>query len=264
MLVTKREKRACKGCPEGGVEAAPLPPRIVEMGLVSDRVVIDTVVNKYCDHLPLYRQSVILAREAGIEIGRATLDGWVMQVGGLLIPVSAAMRNELVTGNYIQADETPVDVGARVESALQTHDGRGKNHQAYLWQYGSPPGGTVVFDFRMGRGREGPQKFLGQFGGILQTDGYVAYESDVGGPGLVHAVCWAHSRRKFIDALKVNDSDKAAAAIVFKIDALFAIDREARERGLDHAARHVLRMERAAPLVAEIKPLILAAQIQNS
>jgi transposase len=252
VLVTKREKRACKCCPEGGVAAAPLPPRIVEKGLVSDRVVIDTVVNKYCDHLPLYRQSVILEREAGIEIGRATLDGWVMQVGGLLVPVSAAMRHELVFGNYIQADETPVDV--------QTHEGRGKNHQAYLWQYGSPRG-TVVFDFRMGRGREGPQKFLGQFGGILQTDGYVAYESDVGGPGLVHAVCWAHSRRKFMDALKVNESDKAAAAIVFKIDALFAIDREARERGLDHAARHVLRTERAVPLVAEIKPLILAAQL---
>ena len=119
----------------------------------------------------------------------------------------------------------------------------------------------MVFDFRMGRGREGPQKFLGQFGGILQTDGYVAYERDVGGEGLVHAVCWAHSRRKFIDALKVNESDKAAAAIVCKIDALFAIDREARERGLDHAARHVLRTERAVPLVAEIKPLILAAQL---
>ena len=179
VMVTKREKRACKHCEEGGVAAAPVPERIVEKSLVSDRVVIDTLVAKYSDHLPLYRQSAILEREAGVEIGRATLDGWVMRVGELLIPLVDGMRRELLGGSYIQADETPVDV--------QLHDGRGQNHQAYLWQY-SQPGGGVVFDFRLGRGREGPKEFLGQFEGILQTDGYVAYEG-VGGPKLVHAGC---------------------------------------------------------------------------
>jgi transposase len=92
------------------------------------------------------------------------------------------MKKELLGGSYLQADETPVDV--------QMHDRRGHNHQAYLWQY-SRPWGTVVFEFRLGRGREGPKQFLGKYGGILQTDGYVAYEK-VGGPGLVHAGCWAH------------------------------------------------------------------------
>ncbi len=182
VVVTKREKRACKRCEEGGVVAAPAPERIIEKSLVSDRVVIDTVVGKYSDHLPLYRQSVILQREAGVEIGRATLDGWVMRVGELLIPMVNVIRRELLGGGYLQADETPVDV--------QLHDGRGQNHQAYLWQYGQP-GGGVVFDFCMGRGREGPKEFLGQFEGILQTDGYIAYER-VGGPKLVHAGCWAH------------------------------------------------------------------------
>jgi len=119
-------------------------------------------------HFPLYRQSAILERETGIEIHRATLDGWVMRVGELLMPVAAAMRAELLRGSYIQADETPVDV--------QMHDGRGKNHQAYLWQYGHPCG-NVVFDFRMGRGRDGPREFLGSFEGLLQTDGYIAYEA---------------------------------------------------------------------------------------
>ena len=165
VVVTKREKRACKRCEEGGVVAAPAPERIIEKSLVSDRVVIDTVVAKYSDHLPLYRQSAILEREAGVEIGRATLDGWVMRVGELLIPMVEVMRRELLGGSYIQADETPVDV--------QLHDGRRQNHQAYLWQYGRP-GGGVVFDFCLGRGREGPKEFLGQFEGILQTDGYVA------------------------------------------------------------------------------------------
>ena len=172
VLVTKREKRACQHCEQGGVAAAPVPARIIEKGLVSDRVVIDTVISKYSDHLPLYRQSVMLERETGVEISRATLDGWVMTVGGLLIPVAAAMGRELLGGTYIQADETPVDV--------QMHDRRGQNHQAYLWQY-SRPGGSVVFDFQLGRGRDGPKKFLGGFNGILQTDGYAAYDK-VGGP----------------------------------------------------------------------------------
>ncbi|MFL6450889.1 MAG: IS66 family transposase, partial [Bryobacteraceae bacterium] len=172
VLVTKREKRACPFCQEGGIATAPLATRIIDKGLASDRVVIDAVVAKYSDYLPLYRQSAILERETGLEISRATLDGWVMRVGELLSPIAAAIGRELVSGTYIQADETPVGV--------QMHDGRGKNHQAYLWQYGRP-GGNVVFDFRLGRGRDGPKRFLGQFEGILQSDGYAAYEQ-VGGP----------------------------------------------------------------------------------
>ena len=163
VRVTKREKRACKACEEQGVQSAPLPARIIDKGLASDRVVIDTVVSKYADHVPLYRQSAILERETGIELSRATLDGWVMRVGELLRPISGAMGQELLGGTYIQADETPVGV--------QCTMARGKNHQAYLWQY-SRPGAAVVFDFRMGREREGPKRFLGNFEGILQSDGY--------------------------------------------------------------------------------------------
>jgi transposase len=248
VLVTKREKRACQFCEAGGVVAAPVPARIIDKGLVSDRVVIDTVVAKYSDHLPLYRQSAILEREAGLEISRATLDGWVMRVGELLISMAAVMGRELVKGSYIQADETPVDV--------QMHDRRGHNHQAYLWQYGRP-GGSVVFDFRLGRGRDGPKQFLGQFEGILQTDGYVAYDQ-VGGPKMVHACCWAHARRHFLDALKLNPADLTALAIVRRMDELFGVDAEARARSLDHAARHALRRERTKPLLELLKPQIEA------
>ena len=90
-------------------EREPPPARIIDKSLVSDRVVIDTVVAKYSDHLPLYRQSAILARETGLELSRATLDGGVMRVGELLTPVAAVIGRELVGGTYIQADETPVD-----------------------------------------------------------------------------------------------------------------------------------------------------------
>jgi transposase len=250
VVVTKREKRACKHCEEGGVASAPAPARIIEKGLVSDRVVIDTVVAKYSDHLPLYRQSAILEREAGVEISRATMDGWVMQVGELLVPIAAVMGRELLGGSYIQADETTVDV--------QMHDGRGQNHQAYLWQYGRP-GGGAVFEFRLGRGRDGPKKFLGQFEGILQTDGYGVYDH-VGGPEIVHAGCWSHSRRKFFEAAKLNPSDVAATRIVARIDELFGIDALARAQNLDLAARHALRLERSKPLVEVIRTEVEAAR----
>ena len=110
VLVTKREKRACTDCKGSKIVTAPAPTRIIEKSLASDQVVIDTVIRKYCDYLPLYRQSVILDREAGVEISRATLDGWVLQVGEMLRPLVAVMGRELVQGSYLQADETPVGV----------------------------------------------------------------------------------------------------------------------------------------------------------
>jgi transposase len=227
VQVTKREKRACS-CGRDGVVTAPVAKRIIEKGLVSDRVVIQTLVNKYCSHLPLYRQSATLKQESGLELSRATMDGWVMQVGQMLMPVVGAMKKELLGGSYLQADETPV--------AVQMHDRRGHNHQAYLWQY-SRPGGGVVFDFRLGRGREGPKQFLGKYGGILQTDGYVGYEK-VGGPGLVHAGCWTHCRRGFATVAKLNPGDPVATPIVEKINVLFAIDAVACEQvSVDEVAR---------------------------
>ena len=247
VRVTKRQKRACRGCERGTVVAAPLEPRIIEKGLASDQVVIATVVSKYCDHTPLYRQAAILEREAGLEIGRATLDGWVMRVGELLQPVAEAMRKDLLKASYLQADETTVPV--------QMHDGRGSNHEAFLWQYGRP-GGETVFEFCLGRGREGPVKFLGQWEGILQTDGYQAYEG-VGGPKLVHVGCWAHARRKFVDAVKVNPRDAEAVTMVLRMDALFLVDRDARRKGLGGVERLASRNEHARPWVDEIREACL-------
>jgi transposase len=263
VQVTKREKRAstpaskdrlpgtpaCKICEEQGVSMAPLPVRIIAKSLVSDRIIIDTLVGKYADHNPLYRQSVIFLRDAGIDISRATMCGWVMTVGEMLTPVVGAMRRELLSGSYIQADETTVDV--------QMHDRRGKNHQGYLWQYGTP-GGATIFDFQMGRGREGPAYCLDKFEGILQTDGYAAYINGVGGPKMVHAACWSHSRRKFVDAIKLNKLDAASISIVELMDKLFAIDARARDEKMDHTARHALRKQEAPLLLDKIHAQILA------
>lgn len=248
VRLTKREKRACRGCEQATVTMAPLAVRIIEKGLASDRVVIQTIVSKYCDHLPLYRQAAMLEREAGLAIGRATLDGWVMRVGELLEPVSAAMRKDLLTASYLQADETTVPV--------QMRDRRGSNHEAYLWQYGKP-GGETVFDFCLGRGRDGPRKFLNRWEGILQTDGYQAYEG-VGGPKMVHVGCWAHARRKFVDAVKVNPHDAEAAKMVVRMDALFLVDRNACQQMLTSAERLAWRRKHARPWVDEIRQECLA------
>jgi transposase len=248
VRVIKREKRACRDCEEQGVQTAPVPERIVAKSVLSDQMIIETLVGKYCASLPLYRQQAIIKRDAGVQIALSTLNDGVLRVGELLMAISAAMKREVLAGTYIQADETPIGV--------QTHDKRGRNHQAYMWQYGSP-GKGVVFDFRMGREGEGPKQFLGNFNGLLQTDGYKGY-NHVGGPKMVHACCLAHARRKYVDAVKVNANDKDSASIVALMDELFAIDREAREQNLDHAQRDLLRQERAPKLLEQLRAAALA------
>ena len=117
----------------------------------------------------------------------------------------------------------------------------------------------MVFDFRMGREREGPKRFLGNFEGILQSDGYGAYDH-VGGAGIVHAGCWAHARRKFFEAVKLNPRDQTSIQIVAQMDELFAIDERARKENLNPSDRHLLRLEKAKPLLERIKTAIQAAR----
>ena len=247
--VIKREKRACGRCEEMGVSTAQEEqPKIVEKGKASNAVVVDVIIKKYCDHLPLYRQSAILEREAGIELSRMTLCGWVMQGGMWLEAIREAMRVDLLSGGYIQADETPVGV--------QSERSVGKNHSGYLWQY-SRPGGPVIFDFQMGRSREGPAKFLGEFGGLLQSDGYGAYDK-IGGEGIVHAGCMAHLRRRFVDALKLAPGHAAAEAIVAGIAELYAVEKQAREAGMPAEERKKLRQKESVPVLERLKKQIVA------
>ena len=242
VIVVKREKRACPHC-RSGVHTAPAPVRIVDKSLLSNNCIVNTLVAKYGDHLPLYRQSAMLERDSGVEISRATLDELVIRVGELLIPIRGAIRQEIVASGYIQADETPVPVQLGRTRKI------GRHHQAYLWQYGTPGGGTV-FDFRMGRNRDGPRHLLADFEGLLQTDGYAAYNGC--GRKVEHAACWAHARRKFVEALKLNRHDRDALRLLARINALFAVDAEARERGLDLQQRHALRQSQASTIVREL------------
>src|ERR1700758_2270637 len=109
---------------------------------------------------------------------------------------------------------------------------------------------AVVFDFRMGREREGPKRFLGNFEGILQTDGYAAYDQ-VGGPKIVHAACWAHARRKFFQAVELNPKDQDALGIVAQMDELFAMDAQACKEGLSPQDRQLRRLDKSKPLLEQ-------------
>jgi transposase len=252
VRVIKREKRACAACAMHGVETAMVPERIAPKSIFSDEVIIDFVVSKYCDSLPLYRQRAILWRDLGIDVALTTINDAVLRVGEFLIPVVDTVKRDLLSGGYIQADETFVGV--------QTPDKKGANHKAYFWQYSSP-GKGVVFDFEMTRSGKVPKEIFKDYGGILHTDGYAAYNEDVGAQGMVHACCLAHSRRKFIEAIKVQAKGKATDAelerVVALMNDLFAIDREAHEQNLSLDARHALRQERAPVLLDELHALLL-------
>lgn len=248
VRVIKREKRACAACVMQGVETAATPVRIAPKSIFSDEVIIDFILSKYADASPLFRQRAILLRDLGIDVPLSTINDAVLRVGELLIPVVDVMKRDLLTGGYIQADETPIGV--------QTPEKKGANHRAYFWQYSSP-GRGVVFDFEMTRSGEVPKKVFKDYSGILHTDGYAGYGEKVGAEGILHACCLAHSRRQFIEAVKVNAKDLDSARVVELMDALFAIDREAREQNLSLAERHALRQERAPALFDELHALLM-------
>ena len=252
VTVFKREKRACACCIEMGVETAATVERIAPKSILSDAVAIDFVVKKYCDASPLFRQRATLKRDLGLDVALSTINDSVLRVGELLIPLVGVMKRDLLTGGYIQADETPVGV--------QTPDKKGSNHRGYFWQYSSP-GKGVVFDFEMTRSGEVPRKVFKDFRGILQTDGYAGYGDDVGAEGMTHACCLAHSRRKFIEAVKVRAKTKSPdvdlVRVIALMDSLFAIDREAREQKLSLDNRNALRQERAPALLEQLHALLI-------
>jgi transposase/uncharacterized coiled-coil protein SlyX len=259
VRVIKREKRACKNCIKHGVVTAPVPERIAPKSIFADETIIEFIIRKYCDSVPLYRQRAILMRDLGIDVALTTINDAVLRVGELLIPVVEAMKRDLVTGGYIQADETHVDV--------QTPDKKGENHRAFFWQY-SAPGKGVIFDFEMTRSKNVAKEFFKDYGGILHTDGYAAYEKDIGTPDMIHACCLAHARRGFIDAIKVQTKGQAADVrlerTVALIDELFAIDRQAREQNLSLADRHALRQELAPALLSQLHALLAEMKVSST
>src|SRR5271154_859437 len=242
VRVTLREKRGSHCQEEQGVATAPAPAKIVPKSKLSDEFIIEALAKKYQQHMPVYRQCASLSENHGIDLSRATLTSGVLAAGGLLTAVVRAQADELRKSSYLQADETTVPV--------QTGEKSRRNHRAYIWEY-SQPGGLVVFDFQMGRGREGPEKFLIGFRGTLQCDGYAAY--DKLGEGITYAGCMAHARRGFVEAAKLAPQNPLPLEILQRIGQLYAVEEKARQAGLGPVERAAMRQSQSAPVMEALK-----------
>jgi transposase len=251
VRVIKREKRGSHCLEEQGVVTAAAPAQIVPKSKLSNEFVIEVLAQKYQQHLPVYRQCATLAEDHDIELSRKTLTDAILAAGTLLVPVIRAQKQELLAGGYVQADETTLP--------CQTPEKTGRHHRAYLWEY-SVPGGVVVFDFQMGRGRAGPKEFLQGFRGILQSDGYGAY-ADLGA-GIVYAGCMAHARREFVDAAKVAPLDPLPAEVIAHFGQLYALESQARQAALGPPARRELRQTQSVPAMALLKERLVAIRQQ--
>lgn len=214
-----------------GIIIGELPSRPIDKGIAGPGLLANIIIEKYVDHLPLHRQLQRFSR-AGINIPPATITGWVHATCNLIEPLYDLLKREVLKAAYLQADETPI--------AVLDKNKEGSTHQGYNWVYHAPGIKMVLFDYRKGRGRDGPTEILKDFKGYLQTDGYNAYEIfDNDSITLLH--CMAHARRKFEQAL---DNDKERAEYVMKqLQELYAIERKAKEGDYTHEQRHKIRQE---------------------
>ncbi|WP_435106802.1 IS66 family transposase [Arhodomonas sp. AD133] len=234
-----RPKHRCGQC--GVIDQAPAAERAIERGLAGPGLLAQVLVAKYCDHLPLYRQSAIYARE-GVSLTRSTLADWVGASTALLAPLGEALQRHILAGATVHADDTPVPVLA---------PGRGRTRTARLWTYvrdESAAGGetppAVVFRYSPDRKGIHPQRHLNTFTGVLQADGYAGFRPLYDSGRVREAACWAHVRRKFHDIEQANGSPLAREALE-RIAALYIV--EADLRGKPPAIRRAERQARAGP-----------------
>ena len=227
---------------ERGVLIAALPARPVEKGLAEPGLLAHVVIEKYVDHLPLYRQVQRFTRQ-GITLAASTLGDWTRASADLLVPLYETLRKEALAGGYLQADETPIQV--------QDDQKTGKTHRGYYWVYHAPLKGLVVMDYQRGRSRDGPKDFLGGFAGALQSDGYAAYDDFDRRDEITAYGCWAHARRYFHEAL--TSSPDLAEHALEEISKLYTVERVLRERSATVDERRRLRREQAVPVLDRLK-----------
>ncbi len=229
---------ACRTCQT--IVAEPVAPAILDRGMAAPGLLAHVVIQKYTDHLPLYRQEAIFAR-SGVELGRTTLAEWIGVVGLRLQPLVDALHVHLLNESVLHADETPV---------AQLDPGAGKTKRAYLFAYRSASiAPIVVFDYCQSRAGKHADAFLADWQGALMVDDFSGYKA-LFDKGLTELGCWAHARRTFVDAHKASASPIAEEAIR-RIAVLYQIEETARDMDpevrLDHRRLH------AAPILDEIK-----------
>lgn len=218
-----------------------LPVFPIEKCMASPALLAQILVDKFVDHLPVYRQLERFKRE-GISISSSTINGWQESVSNLLWPLYENLKRRILAQGYLQADETPIQVLEKTK--------KGKTHRGYYWIYHSPLEKSVLFDYQIGRSREGPLLLLKDFTGYLQSDGFIVYDFIAKRKEIVHLNCMAHARRGF-DKAKDYDKEKAEYALDM-FQKLYAIEQQAREENLSPAERYELRLEKALPVLNEL------------
>lgn len=240
-----RPKFSCRSCE--AISQAPMPSLPIERGRPGPALLAHVLVGKYADHLPLYRQAEIYARE-GVDLDRSTLADWVGKAAWLLRPLVDALGREVMCAERLFADDTPVPVLA---------PGTGKTKTGRLWVYvrddrphagQTPPG--VLYRYSPDRKGERPREHLKGFSGFLQADGYAGFDGLYESGRVIEVACWAHVRRKFFDVHQTNGSTIAREALD-RIGGLYAI--EAEIGGRSSGERQRIRQARAGPLLAELK-----------
>lgn len=254
VLVTRRPRYGCRSC-ESAVVQAPAPARIVEGGIPTEALIAQVLVSKYADHVPLYRQAQIYARQ-DIKLDRSTLADWVGRAAWYLRPLRDRTLEELRRSQRLFADETTAPV---------LDPGRGRTKTGQIWAYARddrPWGGSdppmVAYVYAADRKAERPDAHLGDFAGILQVDGYGGYTALAKRRQQVSlAFCWSHVRRKFYE---LADKSPVATEILRRIAMLYAVEDEV--RGSPAEQRRALRAEQSSVIIEDLK-LYLDARLRQ-
>lgn len=243
----RREKRACARCRDTVVRA-PAPVRVVERGKLGAGLVSQIVVAKYLEHQPLYRQREIYKR-SGVDLPRSTMGDAVAGACHLLLPVARRIRERVLAHDIVCTDDT----GLRV---LDPQHAKGSK-RGFLWPY-LAGNRFAYFAYTPSRSGAGPQAELADYQGYVQVDGYAGYDALFRGADCprIEVGCWMHGRRYFVDA--VDAGDMRALPAVAQIRALYGVEREAKEAGLDAQGRKALRETKARPLLAELAEWLAA------
>lgn len=251
-----RPKLSCAKC--DAIVQAEAPSRPIERGLAGPGLLAHVLVSKYADHLPLYRQAEIYARE-GVELERSTLAGWVGASSQLLKPLNEVLRQYVMSGRKLHADDTPVPVLA---------PGEGKTKLGRLWTYvrDDRPAGDVAapavwFTYSPDRRGEHPHRHLATFNGTLQADGYAGFNRLYDSGRIGEAACWAHVRRKFFDLHQAHASPIATEAVE-RIGHLYIIENEIRGRSPDERER--TREARSRPILTSLHAWLKASLMKLS
>jgi transposase len=228
--VIKHKETAVLSCPLA-------PPAVFEKSFADVSVLAGLLIDKFTYHLPLYRQHQRLL-QAGVRLSRGTLTQWVQRAAELLEPIYYALLSSILQSLVLVMDETPVKAGRRV---------KGKLHTGYFWPiYGDQE--EIAFPFAASRAQAVVQEALGKFCGVLVTDGYIVYERFAQTVNrLVHAQCWSHTRRRFVDAERAEP--RLVAEALDRIRAFYKEEAYIREHGLEAEAKLAHRGEYTKPLV---------------